>query len=189
LKKFIISISTAILLSFGMTSATSANSNTYQVKSGDTLWSIAKKNNVTVNQIKSWNKLSSDRIVPKQVLHVSAQKAAAVKAQAKPAAKVQGVTFSKELTVTATAYTADCKGCTGITATGLNLKKNPNAKAISVDPKVIPLGTKVYVEGYGYAVAADKGSAVKGNKIDVFFPSKKQALQWGVKKIKIKIVK
>ncbi|MDQ0245217.1 3D (Asp-Asp-Asp) domain-containing protein [Bacillus fengqiuensis] len=187
MKKFIISISTAILLSFGMTSAASAN--TYQVKSGDTLWSIAKKNKVTVNQIKSWNKLSSDRIVPKQVLHVSATKAATVKAQAKPAAKVNGVTFTKELTVTATAYTADCKGCTGITATGLNLKKNPNAKAISVDPKVIPLGTKVYVEGYGYAVAADKGSAVKGNKIDVFFSSKQKALQWGVKKIKIKIVK
>lgn len=187
MKKFIISISTAILLSFGMTSAASAN--TYQVKSGDTLWNIAKKNNVTVNQIKSWNKLSSDRIVPKQVLHVSAQKAATVKAQPKPATKVNGVTFTKELTVTATAYTADCKGCTGITATGLNLKKNPNAKAISVDPKVIPLGTKVYVEGYGYAVAADKGSAVKGNKIDVFFSSKQKALQWGVKKVKIKIVK
>ncbi|WP_078408764.1 3D domain-containing protein [Priestia abyssalis] len=189
MKKFIISMSTAILLSFGVSSAASAN--TYQVKNGDTLWSISKKHNVTVNQIKSWNKLSSDRIVPKQILHVSAQKTAAktAAAQAKPAAKVQGVTFTKELTVTATAYTADCKGCTGITATGLNLKKNPNAKAISVDPKVIPLGTKVYVEGYGYAVAADKGSAVKGNKIDVFFSSKQKALQWGVKKIKIKIVK
>ena len=182
-------MSTAILLSFGMSSAASAN--TYQVKSGDTLWSISKKHNVTVNQIKSWNKLSSDRIVPKQILHVSAQKTAAktTAAQPKPAAKVQGVTFTKELTVTATAYTADCKGCSGITATGLNLKKNPNAKVLSVDPKVIPLGTKVYVEGYGYAVAADKGSAVKGNKIDVFFSSKKQALQWCVKKVKIKIVK
>ncbi|MFC3884534.1 3D domain-containing protein [Bacillus songklensis] len=187
MKKIILSISTAMLLSFGFSGAALANTYTYQVKSGDTLWSIAKKNNVTVAQIKSWNKLSSDRIVPKQTLKLSPQKATA--AAAKPASSVKGVTFSKELTVTATAYSADCKGCSGITATGLNLKKNPNAKAISVDPKVIPLGTKVYVEGYGYAVAADKGSAVKGNKIDVFFPTKKQALQWGVKKIKVKIVK
>jgi 3D (Asp-Asp-Asp) domain-containing protein len=185
----ILSISTAILLSFGFSGAALANTYTYQVKNGDTLWSIAKKNNVTVAQIKSWNKLSSDRIVPKQILRLSPQKGTVATNQPKPASSVKGVTFSKEITVTATAYSADCKGCSGITATGLNLKKNPNTKAISVDPKVIPLGTKVYVEGYGYAVAADKGSAIRGNKIDVFFPSKKQALQWGVKKVKVKIVK
>ena len=56
------------------------------------------------------------------------------------------------------------------TATGLILNNNPNAKVIAVDPSVIPLGTKVYVEGYGYAVAADTGGAIKGHKIDVFFP-------------------
>ena len=58
---------------------------------------------------------------------------------------------------------------------------------ISVDPKLIPLGTKVYVDGYGYAVAADKGSAIKGNKIDVFMPSKEHALNWGVKTVKVRI--
>ncbi|MDQ7861221.1 3D domain-containing protein [Peribacillus frigoritolerans] len=46
-------------------------------------------------------------------------------------------------------------------------------KIIAVDPSVIPMGSKVYVEGYGYAVAADKGGAIKGNRIDVFFSSKK----------------
>lgn len=94
----------------------------------------------------------------------------------------------RELIVTATAYTANCNGCTGITATGFNLHKNPNAKVIAVDPKVIPLGSKVYVEGYGYAVAADTGGAIKGNKIDVFFPTKEQAYRWGTRQVKVIIL-
>ncbi|PMC34067.1 hypothetical protein CJ195_24965 [Bacillus sp. UMB0899] len=95
---------------------------------------------------------------------------------------------SKEIYVNSTAYTANCNGCSGTTATGLNLRANPNAKVIAVDPNVIPLGTKVYVEGYGYAVAADTGSAIKGNKIDVFLSSKSAAYRWGSKKVKIKIL-
>lgn len=94
----------------------------------------------------------------------------------------------KEFYVTSTAYTANCSGCSGRTATGINLRANPNIKVIAVDPSVIPLGTKVYVEGYGYAIAADKGSAVKGYKIDVFFPSTSDAYRWGRKRVKIKIL-
>ena len=94
----------------------------------------------------------------------------------------------KEFYVTSTAYTANCNGCSGYTATGINLRANPNIKVIAVDPSVIPLGTKVYVEGYGYAIAADKGSAVKGFKIDVFVPSKADAYRWGRKRVKIKIL-
>jgi len=95
---------------------------------------------------------------------------------------------SKEFYVNSTAYTAHCNGCSGTTATGMNLRANPNAKVIAVDPNVIPLGTKVYVEGYGYAVAADTGSAIKGNKIDVFLSSKSAAYRWGSKRVKIKIL-
>ncbi|MCY8546390.1 ubiquitin-like domain-containing protein [Bacillus vallismortis] len=94
----------------------------------------------------------------------------------------------KVMTVSSTAYTASCSGCSGHTATGVNLKNNPNAKVIAVDPNVIPLGTKVHVEGYGYAIAADTGSAIKGNKIDVFFPEKSSAYRWGNKTVKIKIL-
>lgn len=93
-----------------------------------------------------------------------------------------------EFYVSTTAYTANCNGCSGNTATGINLRANPNAKVIAVDPRIIPLGTKVYVDGYGYAIAADTGSAIKGYKIDVFFPSKTDAYKWGVKKVKIKIL-
>jgi uncharacterized protein YabE (DUF348 family) len=95
---------------------------------------------------------------------------------------------AKEFYVNSTAYTASCNGCSGTTATGVNLRANPNAKVIAVDPSVIPLGTKVYVEGYGYAVAADTGSAIKGNKIDVFLSSKSAAYRWGSKRVKIKIL-
>ena len=94
----------------------------------------------------------------------------------------------KEFYVTSTAYTASCSGCSGHTATGVNLKNNPGSKVIAVDPSFIPLGTKVHVEGYGYAVAADTGSAIKGRKIDVFFPSKSAAYRWGNKRVKIKVL-
>lgn len=94
----------------------------------------------------------------------------------------------KEFYVTSTAYTASCSGCSGYTATGINLRANPNARVIAVDPSVIPLGTKVYVEGYGYAIAADTGSAVKGAKIDVFFADKSDAYRWGRKRVKIKVL-
>jgi 3D (Asp-Asp-Asp) domain-containing protein len=61
-------------------------------------------------------------------------------------------------------------------------------KVISVDPKVIKLNTKVYVPGYGYAIAGDTGGAIKGNKIDIFMSSKKDALNWGRKTVKIQIL-
>jgi 3D (Asp-Asp-Asp) domain-containing protein len=94
----------------------------------------------------------------------------------------------KEITVEATAYTAECEGCIGITKTGVDLNANPDAKVIAVDPSVIPLGSKVYVEGYGYATAEDTGGAIKGNRIDVFVPEQNDALQWGRKDVKVTII-
>ena len=94
----------------------------------------------------------------------------------------------KEFYVSSTAYTAFCNGCSGITATGINLKANPSLKVIAVDPSVIPLGSKVWVEGYGYAVAGDTGGAIKGMKIDLFMPTKDQAFSYGRKQVKIKVL-
>lgn len=88
----------------------------------------------------------------------------------------------------ATAYTANCTGCSGITATGINLKANPNQKVVAVDPNVIPLGSRVWVEGYGYAVAGDTGGAINGNRIDLFIPSKSEALNFGSRNVKVKIL-
>ncbi len=68
------------------------------------------------------------------------------------------------------------------------MKANPDAKVIAVDPSVIPLGSKVYVEGYGYATAADTGGAIKGNRVDIFVPNEQDAVNWGVKNVKVQIL-
>lgn len=94
----------------------------------------------------------------------------------------------KEFTMQATAYTATCSGCSGITATGINLLANPNMKVVAVDPNVIPLGTKVWVSGYGEAIAGDTGGSIKGNKIDVHVSSKAEALNYGHQTVTVKVI-
>src|SRR5699024_2156039 len=94
----------------------------------------------------------------------------------------------KTLTVTSTAYSSSCNGCSGVTATGINLNKNPDKKVIAVDPDVIPLGSTVQVPGYGKAVAGDIGGAINGKRIDVFFPSKKKASDYGMKTVTVKVL-
>ncbi|ALS03035.1 peptidase M23 [Enterococcus silesiacus] len=76
-----------------------------------------------------------------------------------------------------TAYSWKEAGSGFITATGIDLRSQSNV--IAVDPSVIPLGSFVEVEGYGFAVAGDTGGAIKGNIIDVHFPSVDQCLVWG----------
>lgn len=253
MKKQIVALTAAAALSVGAVSHASAAS--YTVKSGDTLWGISQSTNVSVQELKNLNNLSSDLIFPNQKLEVdkaaapapakasnstytvvsgdtlykiakshgisldslmslngltghliypgdkltvkggSAVKAASTStAQAAPAkssapAKAASEPKAgKEMTVEATAYTAYCIGCSGITRTGIDLRSNPNQKVIAVDPRVIPLGSKVWVEGYGTAIAGDTGGAIKGNKIDVFIPSQSEALKWGRKSIKIKVL-
>ena len=231
---------------------------THKVQQGNTLWSISQQYGVTVDQIKEWNGLKSDLIYPGEQLKIQspngqaqqsspsvaqaapeAQQAQAPaeqtqeeqqqaqveqaqkeqqqaqaeqaqkeqqqaqaeqaqkeqqQAQAEQAQKEQQPAESsqqasgKSMTVEATAYTANCAGCSGTTATGVDLKANPNQKVIAVDPSVIPLGSKVYVEGYGEAVAADTGGAIKGNRIDVFVPSEGDAQQFGRKSVKITVM-
>ncbi|MED1468979.1 3D domain-containing protein [Bacillus salipaludis] len=88
--------------------------------------------------------------------------------------------------VTATAYSYSSSGA--ITRMGYNIKENPYMKLIAVDPSVIPLGSKVWVEGYGVAVAGDTGGAIHGHIIDVLKPTKAQALAWGRRTVKVKIL-
>ena len=83
----------------------------------------------------------------------------------------------KRFFMESTAYSGD-----GTTATGRRPVYNPGGlSTIAVDPRVIPLGSKVWVSGYGYAIAADTGGAIKGNIIDVYFNSSSQCRTWGRK--------
>ena len=71
----------------------------------------------------------------------------------------------------------------GRTASGLPV----GVGVIAVDPTVIPLGTRVFVPGYGPAVAADVGSAIKGNIIDLWMPSTAAARAWGRRTVTITV--
>ena len=90
----------------------------------------------------------------------------------------------KTLTMESTAYYGH-----GTTALGLKPVRNPNGlSTIAVDPNVIPLGTKVYVSGYGLAIAADTGGAIKGNIIDVFLNSYEECYSWGRIQVTVQIL-
>ena len=93
---------------------------------------------------------------------------------------------NKELigTFEATAYTDNVQSqgkWVGQTATG----RKPQVGVIAVDPKVIPLNTKLYVEGYGEAVAGDVGGAIKGKRVDLFHNTQSECKSFGRRKGKI----
>lgn len=90
----------------------------------------------------------------------------------------------KVLEMEATAYCAGYDGVDRVTATGVRARYGIAA----VDSRVIPLGTLLYVEGYGLALAADRGRAIKGNRIDLFMESYAEAKRWGRRKVKVYIL-
>ena len=64
----------------------------------------------------------------------------------------------------------------------------PAVGTVATDPEVIPLGTKIWVEGYGEAVAEDTGGAVKGNIIDVYLDTESECWQWGRRMVEVRIL-
>lgn len=87
--------------------------------------------------------------------------------------------YSKVITMSATAY-CPCKKCCGANAQGITANgMKAGYGVVAVDRKVIPLGTKLYVEGYGYCIAADTGGAIKGNRIDLCYNTHQEALNSG----------
>ncbi|MBA4493285.1 3D domain-containing protein [Paenactinomyces guangxiensis] len=91
------------------------------------------------------------------------------------------LTATGTMTVEATGYTHTGNR----TATGTYPKRG----TVAVDPDVIPLGTKLYIPGYGYGVAEDTGGAVNGRIIDLFFETRSEAIKWGRRTVTIKILK
>ncbi|MDD5658484.1 MAG: 3D domain-containing protein [Actinomycetota bacterium] len=97
-----------------------------------------------------------------------------------------GLVLVGEWDMVATAYFSGGGGINGnsITAIGLRTKKG----IVAVDPKIIPLGTKLYIPGYGEALAADTGGWIKGNRIDLVFDSLEECYRYGRRKIKVYLV-
>ncbi|SDW08402.1 3D (Asp-Asp-Asp) domain-containing protein [Marininema mesophilum] len=95
--------------------------------------------------------------------------------------RIAGLKYERSMAAETTGYTASGNR----TATGTV----PHRGTVAVDPDVIPLGTKLYIPGYGKAVAEDTGGAVNGNIIDLFFSSEKEAIQWGRRNVKAYILK
>ncbi|MBK5240574.1 MAG: DUF348 domain-containing protein [Clostridium sp.] len=108
------------------------------------------------------------------------------------------ISYIKKIRVRATAYNADYRSTGknpgdpgfGITSTGVKADRNTNGySTVAVDPRVIPLGTKFYVEGYGYGIAEDIGGAIKGNRIDLYYDTLSQSMNWGSRNVDIYILK
>ncbi|MFE0557333.1 3D domain-containing protein [Paenibacillus sp. NPDC058910] len=101
--------------------------------------------------------------------------------------------------VTATGYTAGYESTGkkpghpqyGITYSGVKVKRDRNmVSTIAADPNVFPLGSILYIPGYGYGIVADIGSAIKGQKIDLYFSTTKQVFkEWGKKDVEVQVIK
>ena len=113
-----------------------------------------------------------------------------------------------EITATAYCHCEKCCGKTpdhpayGITRSGLNLlAKGADIRIVAADPRVLALGTKIYIEvpeesrdnryvteDYGMATVEDTGGAIKGNRIDIYFPTHQKALEWGVREVQVLVL-
>lgn len=90
------------------------------------------------------------------------------------------------MTVEATAYSTNEAGLSDYTATGINLRENPYV--VAVDPSVIPLGSTIYIEGYGTFIAGDTGGAIIGNRIDIHFTDLNACYNFGRQSVQIQVV-
>lgn len=189
-------------LATGERSQTSDAAVVHVVQPGETVFRLSRMYGVTVETLVAANRLSSDALIrvgqklriPNPEGGVTPQPRLEEKgdrhtvwAASLPAPSRSGGEKAKVYTMTLTAYTAGPEStgkrpghpAYGITASG---ERAVEGVTIAVDPQVIPLGSLVYIEGLGYRVAQDTGSAIKGNRIDVFMDDVGEALAFGVKK-------
>lgn len=148
---------------------------------------------ITIKEIYKDDKLQSAETIEEKV---TKQPVAEIiqKGTKKNTIKTEKGTFviNQKINMKSTAYTAGPESTGkspgelgyGITASGMKAQKG----VVAVDTKVIPFGTQLYIEGYGYAIAGDTGSAIKGNKVDVFFDSYSDAIQYGVRNVNVYVL-
>lgn len=128
--------------------------------------------------------VASRQLVGRRVVRTPLDRIITVGQQALIASRGQFV--GKEyLDLVATAYSPFCcAGVDNVTALGVRAGYG----VVAVDPKIIPLGSRLYVEGYGYALAADTGSWIKGLRIDLGFDTKRQAIRYGRRPVRVYII-
>ncbi|MFF2480705.1 3D domain-containing protein [Paenibacillus sp. NPDC058071] len=127
---------------------------------------------------------------------------AAAEAGLKPKETVTAYEFAREqalatVEVVATGYTAGVESTGkrpghpqyGITYSGVKVRRG-QVSTVAADPKLFPIGTVLYIPGYGYGVVADTGSAIKGRKLDLYFETTKQVYsEWGKRKVAVQVLR
>lgn len=139
----------------------------------------AAASNNTVSKPENGNAVAESEAATAKNNAVPAEKAVAPKEISQPEDKGAPEDSRQSLTMEATAYSL----VGNTTATGTKLTKD--SKVVAVDPSVIPLGSKVYIEGFGTYTAADTGGAIKGNKIDIHMPTKQDAVNFGRRQVQV----
>lgn len=154
----------------------------YQIHTGDTLFKIAKDFGISIESLSAFNEITNpNRLSLGQVLQIPVFEAGLKLPDG------QGKVIQKVINTTLTAYTAGMEStgkrpgdpAYGITYSGI---KATEGRTVAVDPRIIPLGSTVYIDGIGVRTAEDTGSAIQGARIDVFMNDLLQARSFGVKK-------
>ncbi len=128
-----------------------------------------------VKDFQTVSKLVPDGVVGKETLNTLKRS---------EAAGVSPSRYSRSLLMNASAYSRFDAGNSSYTCRGSLVRKG----IVAVDPNVIPLGTRLYIPGYGYAIADDTGGAIRGNNIDLAFDSHAEAIQFGRQRITVNIL-
>lgn len=142
-------------------------------------------------RVTQWNSVIVDRQVVNRALLQRGQPAVVVASPPRSVSEAMALMGSRKLvavySMMATAYTAGSAQAvpTGRTATGLPARYG----VVAVDPRVIPLGSRLYIEGYGTAVAADTGGSIVGNRIDLCMDSYQAAISFGRQPVKVYVLR
>lgn len=156
--------------------------------------SIAKSSTSSISQLQNAintldsliPQLNSENVISlaKDGINAAKDRITELNAPVIPSVSTNIGTAIKTFTMESTAYYGHT-----ITAMGSKPVRNPNGiSTVAVDPNVIPLGSKVYVSGYGVAIAADTGGAIKGNIIDVFLNSYEECMNWGRREVTVQLL-
>ena len=140
----------------------------------------------TIDNIMNDFSIYNKKIEEQKVTETSNEVNAEDNVNTKTVAETEEATTSYKATykMEATAYAGDT-----ITATGVAPVRNPNGlSTIAVDPSIIPLGSKVYIPGYGEAIAEDTGGAIKGHRIDLFLNSENECINWGRRNVTLYVL-